>query len=53
MTRDEWFCLVQDFMAKRINDAPDADCLALAEAMLQEATNIINDMPDIDEKVPE
>lgn len=50
MTREEWFCLLQDLLAARINDAPDADCLALAEAMLQEATDTINDLParDID-----
>lgn len=39
MTREEWFCLIQDFFAARILDAPDADCLAFAEAILQESTD--------------
>lgn len=42
MTEDEWLTIVQDFMAARINDAPNEACQTLAEAMLQEITDIIN-----------
>jgi len=42
MTEDEWLTIVQDFMAARINDAPNESCRTLAEAILQEITDIIN-----------
>jgi hypothetical protein len=35
MTREEWFCLIQDNLAARMNDAPDKGCLSLVEGMLQ------------------
>lgn len=47
MTREEWFCFIQDFIAKRIVDAPDDDCRALAEAILLEATDMMRSMPDL------
>jgi len=42
MTEDEWLTIVQDFMAARINDAPNEACRTLAEAILQEITDIIS-----------
>lgn len=57
MTREEWFTIVQDFIAKRVNDAPDEDCRMLAEELLLQATDDIDDMPDpvpdIGEEEPE
>jgi hypothetical protein len=57
MTRSEWFTIIQDFLAKRMADGPDEDCRMLAEELLLQATDTIDDMPDavpgIDEDEPE
>lgn len=29
MTREEWLCLIQDYLAARVNDAPDEACREL------------------------
>lgn len=42
MTEDEWLTVVQDFLAHRINDAPNEACRTLAETILQEIVDIIN-----------
>jgi hypothetical protein len=43
MTREEWLGKFQVFVEQSMADAPDEDCRALAEAILDEITRLPDD----------